>query len=103
MPKIPKNASRNNAIARLVFKLTLSTKEININILFILIILNNLKKFECSHINSKGKYKLEEISVKSPFMTLRSACFNEEYQLEQINDDLDVLIGYLLVNILFIL
>ena len=45
MPKIPKNDSRNNAIARLVFKLTLSTKEININILFILIILNNLKKF----------------------------------------------------------
>jgi hypothetical protein len=38
----------------LVFKLTLSTKEINKNILLIRIILNNFKKLDFSKNNSKG-------------------------------------------------
>ena len=41
--KTPKNVSLNKAIKCIVFKLTLSTKDINLNILFIGIIHNNLK------------------------------------------------------------
>ena len=39
------------------------------------------------HIDSKGKYKIEDISVKNPFMTLRGECYDEEYKLDQIDKD----------------
>ena len=39
------------------------------------------------HIASKGKYKLEDFSVKNPFIALRGECTNEEYKLGQIDKD----------------
>ena len=39
------------------------------------------------HIDSKGKYKIEDIPVKNPFMTLRGECYDEEYKLDQIDKD----------------
>ena len=39
------------------------------------------------HIDSKGKYKIEDITVKNPFMTLRGECYDEEYKLEKIDQD----------------
>ena len=39
------------------------------------------------HIPSKGKYKLEDIIIKNPFLTSKGECINEEYNLEQIDKD----------------
>ena len=50
----------------LIFKLTLSTKEINLNILFIRMILNNLNMFDLSQIISKGKLLIKSIA-NQPF------------------------------------
>ena len=35
-----------------------------------------------THKPSKGKYKLEDIIIKNPFLTSKGECINEEYNLE---------------------
>ena len=39
------------------------------------------------HKPSKGKYKLEDIIIKNPFLTSKGECINEESYLEQIDKD----------------
>ena len=39
------------------------------------------------HIPSKGKYKLEDIKVKNSFLSFKDICYDEEYNLEQIDKD----------------
>ena len=52
-------------------------------------IINNHEYFAQNriHIPSKKKYKLEDLMVKNPFITLRGECLNEDYYLEQIDKD----------------
>ena len=40
------------------------------------------------HIDSKGKYKIEDFVIKNPFMTLRGECYDDdEYKIDQIDKD----------------
>ena len=39
------------------------------------------------HIDSKGKYKIEDFVIKNPYMTLRGECYDDEYKIDQIDKD----------------
>ena len=50
------------------------------------------------HIPSKGKYKLDEFVIKNPFLSLKGECYDEDYNLEQIDNDSRLALEKLFTN-----
>ena len=50
------------------------------------------------HVASKGKYKLEDIKVKNPFLSLQGKCYDEDYNFDKIDKDSKLAIEKLFSN-----